>query len=225
VFCHQGELHLVTALGHIPHLTGVVSISGGGAVLSPILFLKNLQHFRELTTYESHCRFPILANGWITKDLWVYFTLVFCAQISLYPLTLPVDFREQDMFLIIDGHKTRLSLLAAVIFELNGIDVLVLPAHSTHLLQLFDVAVASPIKAAFKQELDKRAGMVIAAGPDDKTQMLRIALVESFTNGLQRGATSNNILAGFRASGVYPYNPSVPLSSDFVVEPPNDGMF
>jgi hypothetical protein len=59
------------------------------------------------------------------------------------------------MLLIIDGHKTRLSLLAAVFFELNGIDVLMLTAHSPHLLQMFDVAVASPIKAVFKQQLDK----------------------------------------------------------------------
>jgi hypothetical protein len=90
---------------------------------------------------------------------------------------------------------------------------------------MFDVTVASPIKAAFKQELDKRVGMVRAAGSGDKTQMLRIALVESFINGLQRGATSGNILAGYRASGVYPYNPNVPLSFDFAVEPPNDDMF
>jgi hypothetical protein len=123
---------LVTALEHVPHLTGVVSISGSGAVLPPIIILYNLQHLRELTTNESHYRFAISANGWITKDLWVYFALVFCAQISLYRLTLPEDIREQDVLLIIDRHKTRLSLLAAVIFDLNGIDVLMPPAHSTH---------------------------------------------------------------------------------------------
>jgi hypothetical protein len=67
--------------------------------------------------------------------------------------------------------------------------------------------------------------MVVAAGPGDKTQILRITLVESFINDLQRGATSGNILVGFRDSGVYPYNASVPLSSDFAVESPNDGMF
>jgi hypothetical protein len=126
-----------------------VSISGGDAVLPPIISLKNLQHLRELTTYEFHCRFATSANGWIRKDLWVYFTFVFYAQINLYRLTLPEDIREQDMLLIVDGHKARLSLLAAVIFDLNGINVLVLPAHSTHLLKMFDVAIASAIKAAF----------------------------------------------------------------------------
>jgi hypothetical protein len=41
-------------------------------------------------------------------------------------------------------------------FFLNGIDVLVLPAHSNQLLQMFDAAVAAPLKTAFKQELDWR---------------------------------------------------------------------
>jgi hypothetical protein len=56
VLCDQGQLPLVTALEHIPHLTGVVSIPGG-AVLPPIIILKNLQHLRELTIYEAYCRF------------------------------------------------------------------------------------------------------------------------------------------------------------------------
>jgi hypothetical protein len=82
VLCDQRQLPLVTALEHISHLTGVVSISGGAAVLPPIIILKNLQHLRELTIYESHCRFATSANGWITKDLWVYFALVLCPNQS-----------------------------------------------------------------------------------------------------------------------------------------------
>jgi hypothetical protein len=160
MLCDQGQLPLVTALEHIPHLTGVVSISGSGAVLPPTIVLKNLQYLREFTTYESHCRFATSANGWITKDVWVYFALLFCAQIGLYRLTLPEDNREQDKLLVIEGHKTRRKDRAAIIFELNGIDALVLPAHSTHLLQMVDVAVASPIRAVFKQELDKQVGEV-----------------------------------------------------------------
>jgi hypothetical protein len=69
MLCDQGQLPLVTAFEHIPHLTEVVSISGSGAVLPPIIILKNLQHLRELTTYESHCLFATSANGWIMMDL------------------------------------------------------------------------------------------------------------------------------------------------------------
>jgi hypothetical protein len=54
-----------------------------------------------------------------------------------------------------DGHKARLDLTAALIFWLSGIDLLVLPVHSIHLLQMFAVAVVGPLKTAFKHELDR----------------------------------------------------------------------
>jgi hypothetical protein len=84
------------------------------------------------------------------QDLWVYNSLIFCAQISHSRLSFSLALRDEDILLTIDGHNTRLSLLAALIFEMNGIDVFVLPPRSSHLLQMFDVGPASPIKTAFK---------------------------------------------------------------------------
>jgi hypothetical protein len=83
---------------------------------------------------------------------------VLSAQVIEHPLTLPEAIRENEIVLVIDGHESRLIFEAAPIFFLNSIDVIVLPACSSHLLQMFDVAVASPLKAPFKQELDKRMG-------------------------------------------------------------------
>jgi hypothetical protein len=79
------------------------------------------------------------------------------------------------MLLIIDGHKTRLNLTAALIFWLSGIDVLALPTHSTHLLQLFDVAIAGPLKIAFKHEFDRQISQLVKEnhGHGDKAQCLR----------------------------------------------------
>jgi hypothetical protein len=54
---------------------------------------------------------------------------------------------------VIDGHKSRLSFLATMIFCLNSIEVLVLHVHFNQFLQTFDPAVASPLKVAFKQGL------------------------------------------------------------------------
>jgi hypothetical protein len=225
VLAERGHLPLVTALEHVPHLTGMVTISGDGEFLPPIVILKNLQHLRDLAEYETHCFFATSLNGWMTKDLWVYYALVFCAQMSQYRTTLPKEIREEDMLLIIDGHKTRISLLAAVIFEMFGVEVLVLPAHCTHLLQMFDVAVAAALKVAFKRELDRRVHLLASAAPGDKAQVMRRILVESFINALPAGATPANIEAGFRQSGVHPFDPSIPLNSDFAVPPVDPRIF
>jgi hypothetical protein len=60
---HRGLLPLVTAMDVVPHLTGTVSISAGGAVVKPIVILKNLQNLGELIDLEPHCFFAASVNG------------------------------------------------------------------------------------------------------------------------------------------------------------------
>jgi hypothetical protein len=60
------------------------------------------------------------------------------------------------MLLIMDNHKTGLNSTTGSIFSLNEIAIMALPAHSTYLLQVFDVAVAGPLKTAFKHEFDRQ---------------------------------------------------------------------
>jgi predicted xylose isomerase-like sugar epimerase len=67
VICDQSHLPLVTAFEHVPHLTGMVSISGGRVVLAPIIILKNLQYLRELANNGTYCFFATSTNGWITR--------------------------------------------------------------------------------------------------------------------------------------------------------------
>jgi hypothetical protein len=155
----------------------------------------------------------------------VYYALIFCAQMSDYRRRLPEELRDETMLLIIDGHTSRISVLAAVIFILNNIDVLVFPPHSSHLLQMYDVGVAPALKTAFKNELEKRIEKLRHAQPGEKLQQMRIALVESFLDAVRRGATRGNIQTGFRMSGVAPYDPMTPLSSQFAVEPPRPGIY
>jgi hypothetical protein len=150
----------VTAFERVPHLTGIVSISGRGVLLAPIIILENLEYLRKLANYDTHCLFTISTNGSMTMDLWVYDTLIFCAQISHYRLSLPLVLRDEVILLILDGHKTRLSLLAALIFEMNGGDVLVVRCflgseNSGGFLSV--ITVCNLIKKGINQSNEKRA--------------------------------------------------------------------
>jgi hypothetical protein len=93
---------------------------------------------------------------------------VLSAQVIEYRLTLPEAIRENEIVLVINGHESRLSFEAALIFFLNSIDVIVLPACSSHLLLMFDIAVASPLKDPFKQELDKRVSRFSHVAPEQR---------------------------------------------------------
>jgi hypothetical protein len=102
-----------------------------------------------------------------------------------------------------------------MIFFLNSIEVFILPAHSSHLLQMSDVFVAPLVKTVFKQQLDKRVDRIVYADPEqrEKAQIIRRVLVEGFINVLRRTATPGIIESGFRATGFILFNPQVPLDS------------
>jgi hypothetical protein len=104
----------------------------------------------------------------MTKAIWIYYALVFSAQINRYRPNLPEKLRDQDMSLFVDGHKSRISVLAGAIFRLHGIDVLVLPPHSSCIRQMFDVGPAAPIKTAFKGELEKGLEKIQSPSPGYK---------------------------------------------------------
>jgi hypothetical protein len=99
--------------------------------------------------------FATSANDRVTKDIWIYYALVFSVQISRCCLTLLAPLRDQDLLLIVDGHKTRISTIAAVIFLLNRIDIHTLLGHMSHLAQMLDVVCYPGVKTVFRNELEK----------------------------------------------------------------------
>jgi hypothetical protein len=66
---------------------------------------------------------------------------------------LSLTLRGENMLLIIDGYKTCLGLVVALIFQMRCINVLVLSPHLSHLLQMFDVCPAFLIKSPLKTNL------------------------------------------------------------------------
>jgi hypothetical protein len=55
------------------------------------------------------------------------------AYLSEYRTLLPHELRDSDILMIISGHHSRLNFAAALIFLLNEMDLVLLPAHSSQL--------------------------------------------------------------------------------------------
>jgi hypothetical protein len=72
-----------------------------------------------------------------------------------------------------------------------------------------------------KHEFDRQISRFVKENHShgDKEQCLRRILVETFLNGVHKGATPANIVSGFRATGVRQINPMIPLTCRFAVEP------
>ena len=85
---------------------------------------------------------------------------------------------------------------------------LCLSAHTSHVLQPLDVSIFSPISTYYAQEVNK---LHIPVDKDIFPNLLARAHVKAFTPA--------NIRAGFRATGIYPFNPHIILDTLNLPEP------
>ena len=81
----------------------------------------------------------------------------------------------------------------------NNIEIVLFPPHSSHLLQPLDVGVFRPLKSAISYHLHRlmRSGV----GRLQKAEWL-----EYFAEARKDAITTDNILAGWRGTGLFPEN-------------------
>ncbi len=110
--------------------------------LSLIISAKNL-HSSWIENAEPNIKFQVTESGWMEADSFDdWFTNVFVAE---------TRHLKGPTLLILDGHKSHLSMRIAQTARANQVSIVCLPAHSTHLLQPLDVAVFSPVKTAWRK--------------------------------------------------------------------------
>ena len=62
---------------------------------------------------------------------------------------------SQPFLLIVDGHPSRLCYQAIRVLQTFNIQLVVLPEHTSHILQPLDVAIFSPMKAHSKKIFER----------------------------------------------------------------------
>ncbi|XP_048094591.1 MFS-type transporter clz9-like [Alosa alosa] len=109
-----------------------------------------------------------------------------------------------------DQHEAHVGTGVVDFCRANRIEVVCLPAHTTHVLQPLDVAVYGSLKAAFSR-LAGNMGLVrgdLVIGKRQFTAVLKYALEEA--------CTPHNIISGFRRTGLFPLNRMEVDESKFV---------
>ena len=105
--------------------------------------------------------------------------------------------------LILDGSASHTDEKFMYSAWKNNVFLLYLPAHSSHtshITQPLDVGVFGPLKDQYRQQLAGLVDFTITA-PRQKQRFLR-----AYKTASEVAFSSNNIRAGFRASGIYPTN-------------------
>lgn len=220
VICRDKGIPLKTTKVQPPHISGAVTVSASGHLFDTFYILPNKKTLRNLESIED-AFLTSSVSGYMNKRLFIIYALFMCSQIQMYRMTLSPALREEPILLILDGHGSRINFTAALIFYIFNVDVLVLPGHTSHLLQPFDVSLGGPLKTEFVKLFDSTQidldfnSLTIQEMTKTTSQVLREILISCFDDALRRVCTKSNIKSGFEASGISPLCPSLPLESKY----------
>lgn len=108
--------------------------------------------------------------------------------------------------LIIDGFGSHESLYVLTFGFKNNIIICRQPSHATHKLQPLDIAVFSPLKTAFREQVDQ-----LYRNGAETVNKAHFTLL--YSRARQIAITSRNIRSGWSKAGLYPFNPAKVLDS------------
>ncbi|KAK8881634.1 hypothetical protein M9Y10_004378 [Tritrichomonas musculus] len=89
---------------------------------------------------------------------------------------------------------------------MNNIEVLVLPAHTTHLLQMFDVVLAKPFKKRFSEKFNKVFSKLDINKYYSITSAIRETAIDCLIDLWSEVCTSPNCKTAAEVTGTYPPN-------------------
>jgi hypothetical protein len=130
------------------------SVAVNGTTFQPMIILPNYKFLpEEFAYFEEKCLFLSTDSGWMDRKSFIIWCHFFIYQLNHHRCTLPPHLRKERFLLLLDGHSSRNNFHAISLLKDHGVDTLIFPSHSTHLMQFFDGALASPLKVTFQKVL------------------------------------------------------------------------
>lgn len=163
-----------------------------GASLQGQWFPHNFRFEEELPSW----RYKYSATGWSNNEIAIdWFKHVYLLE------TKPANASDWRL-LILDEHSTHITKEIMVMAHRNRVQLLYLPAHTTHKTQPLDRSVFSALKNYFRQNT-RVFGTAVASAPVNKQRFLYC-----YRDAARRGMSARNIISGFRETGIWPYDAS-----------------
>ena len=222
VVCPEAQDGFTTAGEEVlSHVTAMCCHNAGGVAVPPFLLLSHLRNLPvELRCPDicspNLCWFGSTEKGYMTEGSFYLWAVLFVTWLTGYRATcLPDQLKSAQVLLIIDGCATHHCPEALDLFSKNNVTVLILPAHTSHLLQAFDVGIASTLKAYFRkfvmEEKKNVSGKVLG-----KAAKSRLVLVRGFLRAWSCAASPAMCVKSFEIAGIFPPCPTRILQSPFI---------
>ena len=124
--------------------------------------------------------------------------------------------KEDPIILIMDNHQSHLAVDCLMFAKENGIHIITLPPHTSHKTQPLDRSVFGPMKKYYNSCVN--AWMMKNPGLPVTIRQVGQFIGESWL----KASTPTNIMAGFEASGIWPFNPDVFADDEFMSAAPTE---
>lgn len=139
--------------------------------------------------------FAASPNGWMESKIFQnYFENIFLKTAKPSP--------ENPVLLIYDGHSTHIGLKIAEMAVQNNVEILLLPPHSSHILQPLDLAVFKSLKSKWDEYLCRH---LRNTGCEKISKKKMVSQIGRLWNEFDMNIIRN----GFKKAGIYPLNRGV----------------
>lgn len=176
--------------GDKAQITVLACCNAAGQVLPPFVIFDRKTLKAEMAVGEvPETMYGLSDNGWIDSDLFEqWFKHHFLAYAP------PI----RPILLLLDGHSTHYQPGVIRMAAKEQVILFCLPPHSSHLTQPLDKGCFSPLKRYWREECKKY--LVDHPG----RVMTRFQFSRIFSAAWFKGMTSQNVIAGFKTTGVFP---------------------
>ena len=141
-------------------------------------------------------------NGWTSNTI----SLQWLKEVFL-PLTQRDD---TPRLLLLDNHGSHITVEFMKHCWQNNVYLYYLIPHSSHVLQPLDLSCFSPLKSRYREQIAALASL------SDSAPIKKARFLEYYNKARNEGLTEPNIRAGWKAAGIYPWDPRKVIRSSQV---------
>jgi hypothetical protein len=116
--------------------------------------------------------------------------------------------------LILDGHTSRQCPAALELLQLFHVIVLIMPSHTSHVLQMFDIELAGPLKSyvyTFFKSIKRKCVLF-----EDVAGKVRYSAVMAILRAWDTSASIDHCQKSAKVAGLVPFDPELVLSGRLV---------
>ena len=196
-------------------VTDIECINAAGEAISPMIIFEGQQLNSGWIPPETprDWFFSCSESGWTSNEIGLQWLIkIFEPQSRSRAAFGPGPNDIHQRLLIVDGHGSHIRADFIAHCMENKIDLLVMPAHCTHVLQPLDVGVFAAFKTAHSRETDMVSRL-------SSERIPRREWLEMFIRARAKAVTPTNIKAGWKGTGLVPSDP-VKVLQRLSIQPP-----